>query len=277
LTLSNDIAQLPFDFLPLADYNRGMHILLANDDGIFAPGLSAIYKKLTALGDVTVVAPADVRSGAGHSITLREPLVVNKVNVNDIFTGYSVMGSPADCVKLGILELAGRPIDLVVSGINSGANVGIDVYYSGTVAAAMEGAFYKIPSVAMSMTLEEPMDYEMGAGLCAAVLPKLLAIGQFEVMNVNIPALSAGNPKGITVVEQSQNGYRDKYAVQQTRDGRTVYMLAAPQDYKAKETELSDITELQKGYITVTALHHSMTNHRMMKRLAELDWKVDEI
>jgi 5'-nucleotidase len=145
------------------------------------------------------------------------------------------------------------------------------------VAAAMEGAFYKIPSVAMSMTLEEPMDYETGGGLCAAILPKLLTMGHFEVMNVNIPAISAGRPKGIAVVEQSQNGYRDKYAARQGADGQTVYMLAAPQDYKAKETELSDITELQKGYITVTALHHSMTNHRMMKRLAEIDWKTKEI
>jgi 5'-nucleotidase len=252
-----------------------MHILLANDDGIFAPGLAAIYKELAALGDVTVVAPADVRSGAGHSITLREPLVVNKVNVNDIFTGYSVIGSPADCVKLGILELARKPIDLVVSGINSGANVGIDVYYSGTVAAAMEGAFYKIPSVAMSMTLEEPMDYETGAGYCVTVLEKLLAMGHFEVMNVNLPPLSAGKPKGIKVVEQSQHGGRDHYAKEKDGEGRVVYRLKAPEG--TKETEPTDVTEILKGYITVTALHHSMTNHRMMKKLAELDWKTKEV
>ena len=242
-----------------------MHILLANDDGIFAPGLAAIYKELLAFGDVTVVAPSDVRSGAGHSITLREPLVVNEVNVNGIFTGYSVAGSPADCVKLGILELAGRPIDLVVSGINGGANVGIDVYYSGTVAAAMEGAFYKIPSVAMSMVMEEPMDYEAGAMYCSQVLRRLLTLGHFEVMNVNIPAMSKGVPKGIRVVEQSQNGCRDQYIKDRDAEGRLIYMLAAPAGYK--ETQLSDVTELQDGYITVTALHHSMTNHRKLKQL----------
>lgn len=252
-----------------------MHILLANDDGIFAPGLAAIYRKLTALGDVTVVAPADVRSGAGHSITLREPLVVNKVNVNDLFTGYSVVGSPADCVKLGILELAGRPIDLVVSGINSGANVGIDVYYSGTVAAAMEGAFYKIPSVAMSMLLEDPMRYEQGADICAGVLKKLLEVGHFEVMNVNLPALSKGMPKGVKVVEQSQTGCRDSYLKESGPEGSTLYMLAAPQGYK--DTQLSDVTELQDGYITVSPLHHSMTNHRMLKRLTDIDWQTKEI
>jgi 5'-nucleotidase len=252
-----------------------MHILLANDDGIFAPGLAAIYKELQSFGDVTVVAPADVRSGAGHSITIREPLVVNEVNVNGIFTGYSVMGSPADCVKLGVLELAPKPIDLVVSGINNGANVGIDVYYSGTVAAAMEGAFYRIPSVAMSMTLEEPMDYETGAGYCGAMLRKLLELGQFEVMNVNLPSLSQGRPKGIKVVEQSQHGGRDNYAKEKNGEGRVVYWLKAP--VGTKETEPTDVTEILKGYITVTALHHSMTNHKMMKKLAEIDWQTKEV
>jgi 5'-nucleotidase len=247
-----------------------MHILLANDDGIFAPGLAAIYQHLAEFGEVTVVAPSDVRSGAGHSITLREPLVINQVNVNGMFTGYSVNGSPADCVKLGILELAGRPIDLVVSGINSGANVGIDVYYSGTVAAAMEGAFYKIPSVAMSMTLEEPMDYETGAKYCAVVLGKLLTLGQFEVMNVNLPRLSRGKPRGIRVVEQSQHGGRDHYAKEKDDEGRVIYKLKAPEG--TKETEPTDVTEILKGYITVTPLHHSMTNHRMMKRLNDIDF-----
>jgi 5'-nucleotidase len=249
-----------------------MHILLANDDGIFAPGLAAIYKELQGIGEVTVVAPSDARSGAGHSITLREPLIVNEVNVNGIFTGYSVNGSPADCVKLGILELAGRPVDLVVSGINSGSNVGIDVYYSGTVAAAMEGAFYRIPSVAMSMTLEEPMDYEAGARYCAAVLKQLLALGHFEVMNVNLPPLSRGKPAGIRVVEQSQRGGRDCYAKERNGEGRIVYMLKGPQG--APETESTDVSELLRGYITVTPLHHSMTNHRMLKKLAETGLKL---
>ena len=253
---------------------RVMHILLANDDGIFAPGLAAIYRELVGFGDVTVVAPAEIQSGAGHSITLREPLVVNQVNVNGIFTGYSVAGSPADCVKLGILELAGRPIDLVVSGINGGANVGIDVYYSGTVAAAMEGAFYGIPSVAMSMVSEEPMDYETGAQHCAAVLRKVLGLGHFEVININIPRLSQGKPKGVRIVEQSQNGCRDKYIKDRDAEGRTVYMLATPAGYK--ETRLSDVTELQDGYITVTPLHHSMTNHRKLEQLADIDWRFEQ-
>ena len=120
-----------------------MKILLTNDDGIFAPGLAAIYQELIKLGEVIVAAPAESRSGASHSVTFSRPLICNKVEINGQFTGYSIQGSPADCVKLAVMQLHEDPIDLCVSGINSGANVGINVYYSGTVAAAMEGAVYR--------------------------------------------------------------------------------------------------------------------------------------
>ncbi len=104
-----------------------MQILLTNDDGIFAPGLAAIYKELIKLGDVMVVAPADSRSGASHSITFAQPLVCNKIDMTDRFTGFSVQGSPADCVKLAVMQLHDKPIDLLVAGINNGANAGINV------------------------------------------------------------------------------------------------------------------------------------------------------
>ena len=92
-----------------------MNILLTNDDGIFAPGLAAIYKELVEIGNVTVVAPSDSQSGASHSITFAEPLVCNKVDINGLFTGFSVQGSPADCVKLAVMQLHDKPIDLLVA------------------------------------------------------------------------------------------------------------------------------------------------------------------
>ncbi|MHC4215251.1 MAG: 5'/3'-nucleotidase SurE, partial [Planctomycetota bacterium] len=131
-----------------------MRILLTNDDGIFAPGLAAIYNELVKLGDVTVVAPAQSHSGMSHSITFHAPLACSKVDVKGQFSGYRVQGSPADCVKLAAMQIIEEPIDLVVAGINDGANIGINVYYSGTVAAAMEGQFLSIPSVAMSLAAE---------------------------------------------------------------------------------------------------------------------------
>ena len=151
-----------------------MQILLTNDDGIFAPGLAAIYKELVKIGDVTVAAPTDSQSGTSHSITFHQPLVCNKIDINGQFTGYSIKGSPADCVKLAVMQLHKGPIDLLVSGINHGANAGINVYYSGTVAAAMEGAFLEIPAVAMSLSFEEHMDFEKAAHYCIKILKQLM-------------------------------------------------------------------------------------------------------
>ncbi|NNE00403.1 MAG: 5'/3'-nucleotidase SurE, partial [Pirellulaceae bacterium] len=129
-----------------------MRILLCNDDGIFAPGLIALEQQLRHLGEVFVVAPATEQSGVGHSITFLTPLTCKSIHREGRHWGWAVNGSPADCVKLAIGELfKDNPIDLVVSGINSGLNAGINVLYSGTVAAAIEGAFFGVTSVAVSL------------------------------------------------------------------------------------------------------------------------------
>src|SRR6476620_8804840 len=112
-----------------------MLILLTNDDGIMAPRIVAMYRELTKLGDVHVVAPETVQSATGHGITLTTPLLTSKVTIENAFTGTAVDGRPADCVKLAGAQLLPRQPDLVVSGMNAGANVGINVIYSGTVAA----------------------------------------------------------------------------------------------------------------------------------------------
>jgi len=250
-----------------------MQILLTNDDGIFAPGLAAIYKELVEIGNVTVVAPADSRSGASHSITFAEPLVCNKVDINGQFTGFSVQGSPADCVKLASMQLCTEPIDLLVAGINSGANVGINVYYSGTVAAAIEGAFLKIPAVAMSLAVERPgsqPDFESAAEYCTKILKKLMPVKTGEVININIPLLSRGQPKGIKVVPQSTGGFHEYYISQQNEQGQTVFQLAG--GHHRDEDGQTDITSLVEGFITITALASDMTNHKKTRRLKKIKW-----
>ena len=244
-----------------------MKILLTNDDGIFAPGLAAIYKELIKIGQVFVVAPADSRSGASHSVTFLSPLLCNKVNINDLFTGYSVKGSPADCVKLAVLQLHKEPIDLVVSGINSGANAGINVYYSGTVAAAMEGAFLQIPSVALSLSFEEPMDYEIGAKYFVKVIQKLMPMKKGEMVNINLPHLSKGKPKGIKSVPQSSNGFDEYYVRQENELGQTEFLLAGKSHLNDESP--TDIGALEEGYITVTALTPDMTHESNTKKLKE--------
>jgi len=247
-----------------------MHILLTNDDGIFAPGLAAIYKKLVRLGEVSVVAPGEGKSGASHSITL-EPLMCDKVDLTGKFSGYSVSGSPADCVKLGIMELTAEPIDLVVSGMNHGANVGVNVYYSGTVAAAMEAAFFSIPSVALSVAYEEDTDFDAAAEYGLGVIEKLLPVGPGSVININVPMLSKGKPKGVKVVGQSISGYHEHYVSRPNERGQIVYQLGGG-DHRDEKTARTDTTALIDGFITVTALHFDMTDHEGNRTLEEISW-----
>ena len=247
-----------------------MNILLTNDDGILAPGIAAAYKELCKLGDVTVVAPSDRMSGAGHSITVFEPLICEKVNVEDQFSGYSVSGSPADCVKLAIMEICPKKPDLVVSGINHGANVGINVYYSGTVAAAMEAAFYKIPAIALSAVREEQTDFANAAKYCVKVMNKLLPADIVGVININIPALSKGEPKGVKVVPQSTMGFDEHFVKEKNSKGQILYQLSG--GYHRDIDLPSDTLAINEGFITVTSLGFDMTDYNGMKILDEIKW-----
>ena len=156
-----------------------MLILLTNDDGIYAPGLAALEREFRHWGDVVVVAPATEQSGVGHAITYLTPLTVKEVFRDENSTGerrwgWAVQGSPADCVKIGIHEFCPRPPDLILSGINSGLNAGINILYSGTVAAAIEGAFFGVTSVAVSLEFDEHARFDKAARLARQVMEQVL-------------------------------------------------------------------------------------------------------
>lgn len=252
-----------------------MHILLTNDDGLFAPGLAAIYRRLTKLGHVSVVAPSGPMSGAGHSISL-EPLVCEKLDIMGKFEGFSVDGSPADCVKTalnGLLDSSLGPVDLVVSGINHGANVGVHVFYSGTVAAAVEAAFYGVPAIAVSATFEENFDVEGAAGYAYEVIEQVLPLGSGDVINVNVPALSKGKPKGVRVAAQSTGGFEERFKARENGRSQVVFEYTGGAHRKANVTP-ADTTSLTEGYVTVTALHFDMTNYERNESLRKIDWRL---
>src|SRR5262245_6145290 len=146
-------------------------------------------RELEKLGDVYVVSPATEQSGVGHSITYLSRLVVKELFEGKQRRGWAVEGSPADCVKIGIFEFCPRLPDLVVSGINGGLNAGINVLYSGTVAAAIEGAFFGLTSVAVSLEFSEQARFERAAVLARQVIEQILAQQQSgpQLYNLNIP------------------------------------------------------------------------------------------
>src|SRR5258708_1331875 len=155
-----------------------MRILLTNDDGIYAPGLRALLPELKKLGEVVVVAPATEQSAVGHSVTILTPLLAQEIlDEQRQPLGWAIEGRPADCVKLALRELLPAPPDLIVSGLNAGSNAGINILYSGTVAAAIEGAFFQCTSIACSLEYAHatPPNFLRGAGLARSIVEQIIA------------------------------------------------------------------------------------------------------
>jgi 5'-nucleotidase len=238
-----------------------MRILLTNDDGILAPGILALMRALADLGEVTVIAPTTAQSAVGHAITLNDPIRVLRVNLGGGATGYGVDGRPADCVKLAVLELMKERPDLVVSGVNLGANTGINVLYSGTVAAAVEGAFYGLPAVAVSIEDSETVDFEGAARIARRLIDQCLAKAPMPpvLLNINIPDLSQGPPRGVKVAPQSMKGWAEGWERRSDPRGRTYYWMVgdlAPEDKGID----SDVAALAERYVTVTPLRFDLTD-----------------
>lgn len=248
-----------------------MLILVTNDDGILAPGIAALVEVLRELGDVEVVAPASGQSGAAHAITFMAPLICERISVDERILGWSVDGSPADCVKLGVRELCSRRPDLVVSGINAGANRGVDVIYSGTVAAAVEAAFIGIPSLAISLEAGENFDFPRAGRHARDVVRRAIELGiaPGTVLNVNIPRLDGGDPRGVRVVRQSTTPWTDAYDRRLDPRGRPYFWLADGGERDAEREPETDLGSLRAGFITVTPLQYDLTEE------ARLHWLRD--
>jgi 5'-nucleotidase len=253
-----------------------MRILLSNDDGITAPGLAALRQELASLGTVHVVAPNSPQSAAAHGITVHGPVSVHKVHVQDEFFGYSVEGRPADCVKLAIRELLPERPDLVVSGINDGANVAINVLYSGTVAAAAEGALLGFPAIAVSMKQGEERDFHRAARLVLPIIRKLLDIGLApgELININVPDLTPGEPLGIRVVPMATRVMEDRFARHTAPDGRDYYWLIGDTFAGVKTNVQSDLDAIEERYISLTPLQFDMTQYAQLEQLSKHEWRL---
>ena len=259
-----------------------MRILLTNDDGIYAPGLRALRKELLKLGEVTVVAPATEQSAAGHSVTLLNPLLVSEVfddvNGEKQFLGWAVEGRPADCMKLALLELLPDPPDVIVSGMNAGSNAGINVLYSGTVAAAIEAAFYRFTAIAVSLEYDKKIyDFPTAARYARQVVEQLLAKkpAAGSLFNVNIPVLEHGPIKGVRVVPQNVTPYQDKFERRVNPRGRT-YFWTSPDFVCPEPHPDTDVEALADQYITVTPLKFDLTDRSRLTEIANWEWQIGE-
>ncbi|EPC01199.1 stationary phase survival protein SurE [Litchfieldella anticariensis FP35 = DSM 16096] len=231
-------------------------LLLSNDDGVHAPGLRALYEALSPHARIRVVAPDRDKSGASNSLTLSRPLALS-----DLENGfYSVDGTPADCVYLGVNGVWDEKPDLVISGINHGGNLGDDVLYSGTVAAAMEGRNLGMPAIAMSLVGTRHFD---SAGRVAASLigaADQLSLPPRSLLNVNVPDLPWESIRGFRV---TRLGYRGPAAQPlKVRDprGRERYWIAGVGE-NADDGPDTDFAAIQAGFVSITPLQTDLTRH----------------
>src|SRR5262245_45550521 len=252
-----------------------MRFLLTNDDGIYAPGLRALRKELQKIGEVAVVAPATEQSAAGHSITLLTPLLIQEVFDDGDRIGWAVEGRPADCVKLALQELLPEQPDVLISGLNAGSNAGINILYSGTCAAAIEGAFYRVTRIALSLEYRraQPLDFPQAAILARKAIEQILAHepAKGSLFNVNIPALERGAVRGIRAAPQNINPYQELFDRRVDPRGR-VYFWTNPRLNAPEPHPDSDVTLLDEQFVTVTPLQFDLTDHRQLASMGEWQW-----
>lgn len=245
-------------------------ILVTNDDGIHSPGLEALRNSVKDLGRTVVVAPDRDNSAVSHSLTMTRPLRVREIGKDT----YTVDGTPTDCVILALGQLLDVKPDLLVSGINSGPNIGDDISYSGTVSAATEGTMYDIPSMAVSLAGEPPLNYSAAEKLAGKLALKILnnVLPPKTLINLNVP--SGDTYKGIRVTRQGRRLWEN--AIHKTRDpwGRTRYWIGGGTPVKDSGDD-TDVRAIQDGYVSITPIHLDLTNHSGITHLRD-DWLLED-
>jgi len=251
-------------------------ILLTNDDGINAPGITTLAEALADIADLFIVAPIFEMSAMGHAITISDPLKVTEILRNDEHFGWGIGGTPADCVKLAINgSLIPRP-DMVISGINQGANVGVDIIYSGTVSAAYEGTILHIPAMAISLDSFVQKDFTDAARVARNLVPKVLKEGLPEgtLLNVNVPAGDYHSFKGVQITQQGHGTYEEKLERREDPRKRVYYWLSGTRVYKDQNPEL-DENAVRAGYVSITPLHYALTNMKFMDSLKSWNLEIE--
>ena len=243
-----------------------MKILVSNDDGYFAPGITLLAEALRQLGEVTVVAPERDRSGASNSLTLDRPLTVRRAP-----NGYfSVNGTPTDCVHIAVTGLLDFMPDVVVSGVNLGANMGDDTIYSGTVAAAAEGYLLGIPSVALSLTSKTGEHFQSAIGIALQILERLKRrpFAEPVLLNVNVPDIAPGALAGVEVTRLGRRHKAEPVVKLKTPRGETAYWIG-PAGAAADAGPGTDFHAVETNRVSVTPLRMDLTHSVQLERAKE--------
>ena len=242
-----------------------MKILLSNDDGFLAPGLKMLAKVLGEIAEITVVAPDRNRSGASNSLTLDNPLRVTTAE-NGFFC---VNGTPTDCVHVAVTGLLNEMPDMVVSGINEGSNLSDDVLYSGTVAAATEGRFLGLPSIAVSLAGPHCRHYDTAAQIAKMLVLRLQSTRPPAdmILNVNVPDLPLSEIKGFQVTRLGTRHIAEPTIKAVDPRGRKIYWVGQPGPEQDAGPG-TDFHAVNMGYVSITPLHLDLTHYKVFEQLS---------
>jgi 5'-nucleotidase len=248
-----------------------MKILLTNDDGYNAPGILALYEILKLSHEVMLVAPDREKSAISHGITLNEPMRINKVNLSNGEKGYSITGTPADCIKLGLYKFYKSPPDLVISGINPGSNAGVNINYSGTIGAAREAALNGISSIAVSIIKKGKISNFLDiAQFISQIANKIhdykLPAGTF--LNINAPDIPIDEVKGIKITRQSSDNVSKQFEKRVDPRNKSYYWYGGVTSKKSENN--TDVNALWENYISITPIQCDMTDYKILTKLKSL-------
>jgi len=248
-------------------------ILLTNDDGYNAKGLSSLLNAVKVYGDILIVAPDRPQSGMGHAITVNEPIRCFKTDFFTGFNAYCCTGTPVDCVKMGIYLLEGRIPDIIISGINHGSNVSTNILYSGTMSAAVEGALEGIPSIGFSLTnYSADADFTTSMKIVQHITETVIknGIDKGTCLNVNIPDQPYSKIKGVKVCRQGRAFWDDTFDKRTDPLGKDYYWLTG--SFASKEdAKDTDVYFLENNYVTVVPTQFDMTCHNSVMELKNWD------
>ena len=244
-----------------------MRVLVSNDDGVDAPGIKVLAKRLSAVGEVTVVAPDRDRSGASNSLTLDQPIRVSKMDERI----YRVIGTPTDCVHLALAGLLEHEPDIVVSGINNSANLGDDVIYSGTVSAAMEGRFLGLPAIAVSLVSVDHrgQHFDTAAEAALVIMRRLLVdpLPADTILNVNVPDRPWNEIRGFAVTRLGKRHRSAPCIRANDPRGRPIYWIGPPGEAEDAGPG-TDFHAVREGSISITPIQVDLTRYQALEKVA---------
>ncbi len=250
-----------------------MKVLITNDDGIFSEGLEILVKKLQRYFDVSVVVPDGERSGAGHAITLLNPLRVRRVRHSpfDGIDAWMVDGTPMDCVILAVDELV-KDISVVVSGINNGFNLGDDIFHSGTVSAAMEGTLLGFPSIAISAAPDGKENFEVAADIAYTAVLYVVKNGlpDMTFLNINVPKWS----KGVRLTKQGRRRYIGKVHKYKDPRGLDCYWIGGKIEDEGESG--TDVDAVKNGFVSITPVRLDVTDYTLLGRMESLQDSIEK-